>query len=139
MVLHADEKQYMFSAEQKKEWEETCKVQDDPRVTGVGRILRKTSLDELPQLLNILRGEMSVVGPRPITFEELERYGENAELFLSATPGLTGYWQAYARSDCSYEQRMKMELSYVQNANALWDLQILFATVLRVLSGKGAR
>ena len=88
--------------------------------------------------MNILRGDLSIVGPRPVVAEELDRYGENKERFLSVIPGLTGYWQAYARSTCTYEQRMKMELYYVENANFWWDIIIMFATVGRVLSGKGA-
>ena len=102
------------------------------------KFLRKSSLDELPQLINILKGELSIVGPRPIVTEELEKYGENKEEFLSVTPGLTGYWQAYARSSCTYEERMEMELFYVRNANFWWDIKIMFATVGSVLRGKGA-
>lgn len=128
-----------FTPEQKKEWEENFKLVDDPRITPVGKILRKTSLDELPQLLNIFRGDMSLVGPRPVVAEELEKYGMYRDRFLSMTPGLTGYWQAYARSDCSYEKRMEMELQYVQEANLWWDIKILFATVSAVVKGKGAR
>lgn len=139
MYTNAQEMLANFTPEQKKEWEENFKLEDDPRITSIGKILRKTSLDELPQLLNILRGEMSVVGPRPVVEEELKKYGIYQEKFLSATPGLTGYWQAYARSDCSYQQRMEMELKYVQDANLWWDIKILFATVSAVLKGKGAR
>ena len=128
-----------FTPEQRIEWESNFKLADDPRITKVGKILRKTSLDELPQLINILRGDMSVVGPRPIITEELEMYGERKEKFLSAAPGLTGYWQAYARSDCSYEQRMKMELHYVDNANFWWDMKIIIVTFFAVIRGKGAR
>lgn len=127
-----------FTPEQKKEWEENFKLVDDPRITRVGKILRKTSLDELPQLINILLGDMSVVGPRPVVQQELEKYGIYQQRFLSMTPGLTGYWQAYARSDCSYEKRMQMELKYVQEANLWWDIKILFATVAAVVKGKGA-
>ena len=105
----------------------------------IGNFLRKSSLDELPQLFNILKGELSVVGPRPIVDEELEKYGENKEKFLSVIPGLTGYWQAYARSNCTYEQRIEMELCYVENANFWWDIKIMFATVGSVLSGRGAK
>lgn len=127
-----------FTPEQKREWEENFKLVDDPRITRVGKFLRKTSLDELPQLLNILKGDMSLVGPRPVVKEELEKYGVYQDTFLSMVPGLTGYWQAYARSDCSYEKRMEMELQYVQEANLWWDIKILFATVFTVLKGKGA-
>ena len=128
-----------FTPQQKEEWEKNCKLDNDPRITRVGRILRKTSLDELPQLFNILFGDLSIVGPRPVVTEELERYGENSDKFLSVTPGLTGYWQAYARNDCTYEKRMKMELYYVDNANLLWDTRIIFATFGAVLTGRGAK
>lgn len=138
MYVNAQEMIADFTPEQKKEWEENFKLQNDPRITRIGKILRKTSLDELPQLFNILRGDMSVVGPRPVVEEELHKYGIYKEKFLSVAPGLTGYWQAYARSDCSYEQRMHMELQYIDQANLGWDIQILFATVSAVIKGKGA-
>jgi lipopolysaccharide/colanic/teichoic acid biosynthesis glycosyltransferase len=138
MHANAEDMLDSLSPEQKAEWEENFKLENDPRITRLGKLLRKSSLDELPQLINILRGELSIVGPRPVVTEELERYGENKEKFLSVTPGLTGYWQAYARSTCSYEQRMEMELYYVDNASFWWDIKIMFATVGTVLRGKGA-
>ena len=128
-----------FTPEQLAEWRKNFKIEGDPRITRIGKFLRRSSLDELPQLLNILTGELSVVGPRPVVTEELERYGENKEKFLSVTPGLTGYWQAYARSNCTYEQRMEMELYYVDNANFWWDIKIMFATVGAVLRRHGAK
>ncbi|MGN1020629.1 MAG: sugar transferase [Aristaeellaceae bacterium] len=139
MVKDADQLLDGFTAAQRQEWQDHFKLEDDPRVTRIGRFLRRSSLDELPQLVNILRGEMSLIGPRPIVDEELEKYGARKEEFLSILPGLTGYWQAYARSDCDYERRMQMELEYVNHANLLWDVQILFATCRSVLQGKGAR
>ncbi len=139
MVNDAEEAIKRFTPEQKAEWEKSFKLENDPRITKIGAFLRKTSLDELPQLLNIIKGDLSVVGPRPVVDEEVERYGENKEKFLSVTPGLTGYWQAYARSDCSYEQRIEMELYYVDHASFWWDIKIIFATVGAVLSRKGAR
>ena len=139
MHANAEDMLDSLSPEQKAEWERNFKLENDPRITRLGKFLRKSSLDELPQLINILRGELSIVGPRPVVTEELERYGENKEKFLSVTPGLTGYWQAYARSTCSYEQRMEMELYYVDNASFWWDIQIMFATVGTVLRGKGAK
>lgn len=139
MYENADEMIADFTPEQKEEWEANCKLNDDPRITKIGKFLRKSSLDELPQLLNILKGELSIVGPRPVTAEEVERYGNERDLFLSVTPGLTGYWQAYARSTCTYEQRIQMELHYAKNANLWWDIKIIFATIGRVLSGKGAK
>ncbi len=139
MHQNADRMIDSFTPEQKKEWEENFKLDNDPRITRVGNILRRTSLDELPQLINILTGDLSIVGPRPVVTEELERYGENQDTFLSVTPGLTGYWQAYARSSCTYEKRMEMELFYAENANLWWDIKILFATVGAVLKGRGAK
>ena len=139
MYVNAEDVLDKLSPEQKAEWEENFKLEDDPRITRLGKFLRKSSLDELPQLINILNGDLSIVGPRPVVTEELERYRENKEKFLSVTPGLTGYWQAYARSSCSYEQRLEMELHYVENANFWWDIKIMFATVGTVLRGKGAK
>lgn len=138
MFLNAEDMIESFTPEQKAEWEANFKLENDPRITRIGKFLRRSSLDELPQLINIIRGDLSIVGPRPIVTKELERYGENKDKFLSVIPGLTGYWQAYARSDCSYEQRMKMELYYVENANFWWDIKIIFATVGAVLKGRGA-
>lgn len=139
MVTNAGDLIQEFTPEQKKEWEENFKLEHDPRITKMGKFLRKTSLDELPQLLNIIQGNLSVVGPRPVIQDELEKYGDNQEKFLSAKPGLTGYWQAYARSDVDYDKRMKMELYYIDHASFWWDLQIIFATVGAVLGGKGAK
>lgn len=139
MQINAEKLIESFSPEQKAEWEENFKLEDDPRITKIGLFLRMSSLDELPQLVNILKGELAIVGPRPVVEKELERYGESKAKFLSVTPGLTGYWQAYARSTCSYEQRMEMELYYVENANFWWDIKIMFATVGAVLRGHGAK
>ena len=139
MHLNAEQMIELFTPEQKEEWELNFKLEDDPRITKIGSFLRRTSLDELPQFINILKGELSLVGPRPIVEEELERYGSEKEKFLSVTPGLTGYWQAYARSSCTYEQRMEMELYYVDHANFWWDIKIMLATVGAVLSRRGAK
>lgn len=138
MKNNADELIQFFTTEQMKEWEENFKLENDPRITRIGKFLRKSSLDELPQLMNVLKGELSIVGPRPVVADELERYEENKAKFLSVMPGLTGYWQAYARSTCTYEQRMEMELHYVENANFWWDIKIMFATIGAVLSKHGA-
>ena len=139
MYVNADEMIKDFTEAQKEEWEQNFKLDEDPRITRVGRILRRSSLDELPQLLNILFGQLSIVGPRPVVAGEIEKYGENKAKFLSVTPGLTGYWQAYARSTCTYEKRIEMELHYVENANFWWDMKIIFATVGRVIRGEGAK
>lgn len=139
MYLNADEMINRFTSEQKAEWEKNFKLEDDPRITRIGQFLRRSSLDELPQIVNILKGDLSIVGPRPVVVEELEKYNNNKDKFLSVTPGLTGYWQAYARSSCTYEQRMEMELHYIENANFWWDIKIMFATVGAVLKGRGAK
>lgn len=139
MRHNAEDMIQYFTPEQMQEWETNFKLDDDPRITRFGKFLRRSSLDELPQLFNILKGQLSIVGPRPIITEELEKYGDNKEKFLSVTPGLTGYWQAYARSTCTYEQRMEMELHYVEKANFWWDIKIMFATVSAVIRGHGAQ
>lgn len=110
----------------------------DPRITKIGRFLRETSLDELPQLINVLKGEMSLVGPRPIIAEELEEYAENKPLFLSVKPGMTGLWQVSGRSDLSYPERMELELDYIRNQRLGTDILILLKTAGAVLQKQGA-
>ena len=122
----------------KEEWERDRKFVNDPRVTKFGSFLRKTSLDELPQLFNILAGQMSFVGPRPVTKEEIKKYGENAEYVLSVTPGLSGMWQISGRSDTGYEERVSLDSFYIQNWSLWLDIWILIKTVWVVLNGKGA-
>ncbi|MCW8086470.1 sugar transferase [Sabulicella glaciei] len=121
------------------EWEETRKLRVDPRVTRIGRILRATSLDELPQLLNVLRGDMSLVGPRPVQQAELESYyGAAAIHYMSVRPGITGLWQVSGRSETSYAQRVALDVAYVSRPSLLADLRILLRTPVAVLSRKGA-
>lgn len=120
------------------EWEETQKLKDDPRVLRIGRFLRRFSLDELPQAVNILKGEMSLVSPRPVTEEELKRYGKEAELYLKVKPGLTGLWQVSGRNHLSYGKRVELDRYYVQNWSAWLDLYILARTVWAVLRKDGA-
>lgn len=128
-----------FTEEQKREWQENYKLKEDPRITKVGNILRKTSLDELPQIWNIIKGDLSIIGPRPIVTDELKKYGKSKEKFLSVTPGLTGYWQANGRSDTTYEERMEMELYYVDHISWKLDIQIFFKTIISVIKKEGAR
>jgi exopolysaccharide production protein ExoY len=116
-----------------QEWRETRKLKNDPRVTFVGRLLRKSRLDELPQLINVLRGEMSCVGPRPIVASELERYGPNATEYLRARPGLTGIWQVSGRNGLDYADRVALDGRYVQNWSLWNDFVILGRTVFVVL------
>ena len=138
MVTNAEELIATFSPEQKKEWEENYKLKDDPRITRVGKLLRKTSLDELPQLINILKGEMSIVGPRPVVEEELSWYENDVDTILSVKPGLTGWWAVNGRSEVPYPKRCDLEMYYVRNACLLLDIKILFYTIKAVFSQKGA-
>ena len=124
--------------EARKEWEESFKLTNDPRVTKLGAILRKTSLDELPQLWNVLMGDMSLVGPRPIVTKEIERYGDYIREYYMVPPGITGMWQVNGRSDTTYEERVAMDTWYVRNWSVWIDLVYLFKTVKTVFTGKGA-
>ncbi len=121
-----------------REFEVNSKLRSDPRITPVGAVLRKLSLDECPQLWNVLRGEMSLVGPRMITADELKRYGEAGWIFRAAKPGLTGFWQVQGRQEVPFEQRVQMDLFYVQNWSLRLDCEILLRTPLVVLRGVGA-
>lgn len=140
MYIDSKEKleELLKDPEIKKEWEENFKLKNDPRITKVGKFLRKTSLDELPQLLNILKGEMSLIGPRPVIDGEIEKYGKNKAKFLSVTPGLTGWWACNGRSCTSYEDRIKLELYYVDNMSLLLDIKVIFKTIITVITGNGA-
>ena len=123
----------------KKEWEENFKLSNDPRVTRVGKFLRRSSLDELPQLLNILIGNMSIVGPRPVVDGEIDKYGIYRNKLLSVTPGLTGWWACNGRSCTTYEERIKLELYYVDHKSILLDLKVIFKTFYTVIKGHGAK
>lgn len=120
------------------EFEVAQKVADDPRVSPLGAFLRKTSLDELPQLVNALVGDLSLVGPRPIVLPELARYGDHGATFLAAKPGITGLWQVSGRSDTSYDERVRLDVRYIANWNLMLDLSILVRTVLVVAVRRGA-
>lgn len=125
-------------ANAKAEWDKDFKLKNDPRITPVGHFLRKTSLDELPQLFNVLRGEMSLVGPRPVVEEELERYGDDKAYYLMAKPGMTGLWQVSGRNDVDYATRVYFDSWYVKNWGIWNDIAILFKTVSVVLHRDGA-
>ena len=127
-----------FTPEQMKEYKENYKLTNDPRITKVGKFIRKTSLDELPQLINIIKGDLSIIGPRPVIDEELKKYGHNIDKFLSVTPGLTGYWAANGRSNTTYEQRMEMELYYIDNISFKMDMKVFFKTIESVIKKEGA-
>jgi Undecaprenyl-phosphate galactose phosphotransferase WbaP len=141
MVQNADQILQTYlenSPELKAEWLATHKLKKDPRVTRIGSILRKSSLDELPQLWNIIIGEMSLVGPRPIVDAEVEKYGKCFDLYIKVRPGLTGLWQVSGRNDTTYERRVKLDEYYVLNRSLKLDLQILWKTVFVVLKKDGA-
>lgn len=141
MVLNSDDvlRQLLETdRDAREEWEKNFKLRNDPRITRIGHFIRRTSLDELPQLFNVLRGEMSLVGPRPIVQEELERYGANAKYYLAVRPGITGLWQVSGRNDVSYQERIQMDVHYVINWTFLQDLLILLKTVFVVCVRKGA-
>lgn len=130
-LLNADE-------QAKAEWEATFKLKNDPRVTEIGHFLRRTSLDELPQLFNVLKGEMSLVGPRPVIAEELERYNNEVDYYLLSKPGMTGLWQVSGRSDVDYDTRVYLDAWYVKNWSMWNDIAILFKTISVVLKKDGA-
>jgi exopolysaccharide production protein ExoY len=124
--------------EDKEEWKQARKLRFDPRVTRVGLVLRRLSLDELPQLWNVLRGEMSLVGPRPVVLDELVLYGRTAPVYLRSRPGLTGLWQVNGRNDVSYRRRVAFDRAYVENWSLGFDLKIIALTVPAVLSARGS-
>lgn len=138
MVTNAEELIKQFTPEQKAEYEKNFKLENDPRITKVGKFMRKTSLDELPQLLNILKGDISIVGPRPVTEVETEIYGNYRDMLLSVKPGLTGFWAANGRSDTTYTRRRAMEIYYVKNRSLWLDIKIIFKTFVSVFKGEGA-
>ena len=138
MVDNAEDLIKKFTPEQMKEYQENYKLKEDPRITKVGKFLRKTRLDELPQMINIIKGDLSIIGPRQVVSEELKKYGVNTEKFLSVTPGLTGYWAANGRSCINYEQRMQMELFYIDNLSFKMDMKVFFKTIEAVAKREGA-
>jgi undecaprenyl-phosphate galactose phosphotransferase len=142
MYVGADEKlQEIINNNEnlRREWEQTWKLKDDPRVTRIGRFLRETSLDELPQLINVIRGEMSIVGPRPVTKDEIDKYyRDSAELCFSVPPGITGLWQVSGRSNTNYNYRIALDSWYVRNWNLWLDIVIIFKTIRVILKKEGA-
>ena len=140
MVENADEKLDILLKNERywKEWEENQKLENDPRITKIGKILRKTSLDELPQMWNVLVGDMSLIGPRPLVPGELEAHG-GTELYWKVKPGITGWWASHGRSDIDYEERLEMEYYYVRNCSLKTDLVCICKTIIAVIIGKGAK
>jgi exopolysaccharide production protein ExoY len=122
----------------RREWAETQKLRDDPRVTGFGLLVRKLSLDEFPQLINVLRGDMSLVGPRPIVEAEVHRYGRFFEHYCMVKPGLTGLWQISGRNDTSYRERVELDVEYVSRKSLTFDMMLIIKTVPAVLLARGS-
>lgn len=132
------EKHLSENPEAREEWETYYKLKNDPRITNIGQKLRKSSLDELPQLFNVLKGEMSLVGPRQIVADEIRKFGDNIKYYYSVKPGITGYWQVSGRSDVDYDTRVEMVVWYVKNRSFWMDMRILWKTISIVLKKKGA-
>lgn len=141
MVYDAEEilKEILKKPKYKKEWKEKQKITDDPRITKVGKILRKTSLDEIPQFLNVLRGDMSLIGPRPLVEGELDAHNGNHKIYESVRPGITGWWACSGRSNIDYDERLKLEYFYVKNQSLLLDIKCIFKTIKAVIFKTGAK
>lgn len=140
MVPNGDEvlRSHLANSEAARlEWETTRKLKNDPRITAIGAALRATSADELPQLINVLRGEMSLVGPRPIVRDEMRYYGSFGSHYLAARPGMTGLWQVSGRNDVSYDQRVRFDVEYCESWSFAKDLTIIIRTVPALLSRQG--
>ena len=142
MIVGADEilEKYLEENEEaRKEFEETQKLSNDPRITKLGRILRKTSLDEFPQFINVLKGDMSLIGPRPLVKGELDAHNGNHEIYESVKPGISGWWAANGRSDLSYDERLKLEYYYAENFSLWLDIKCVFKTIVSVIRKEGAK
>lgn len=140
MVPNAEEllKEMLKNKKYSNEWKEYHKFENDPRITKVGKIFRKLSLDELPQFINILIGDMSLIGPRPLIQEEVDDYRKKKKILLSIKPGLTGWWACHGRSCTSNKQRQDLELYYVKNCSFILDIKTFFLTIVKVLKREGA-
>lgn len=141
MVWNADEvlKELLKQPKYKKEWKENQKFENDPRITKMGKFLRKTSLDELPQFINVLKNDMSMIGPRPLVEGELDNHNGNHEIYERVKPGITGWWAANGRSATTYKKRLELEYYYVENCSFLLDIKCIFKTIKAVLFKTGAK
>lgn len=141
MVPHADEvlKELLKNPKYKKEWDLNQKFESDPRITKMGSILRKTSLDELPQLINVFKGDMSMIGPRPLIEGELDAHHGNHQIYESVRPGISGWWAANGRSNTTYEKRLELEYFYCRHCSLLLDIKCIFKTIKAVIFKKGAK
>ena len=123
----------------KKEWETNQKLENDPRITKVGKILRKASIDEMPQFLNLLKGDMSLIGPRPLVHGELDAHGGNHQIYESVKPGITGWWACNGRSALNYDERLKLEYYYINNCSISLDIKCILLTAITVIKRDGAK
>lgn len=141
MVPNADKvlNELLKDEKYRKEWEENQKLEKDPRITKIGNILRKTSLDEMPQFINVLKGDMSFIGPRPLVEGELDAHNGNHEIYESVRPGITGWWACNGRSATTYEERLKLEYYYCKNQSLVLDIKCIFLTIKAVLCKTGAK
>lgn len=141
MVYNADEvlKELLKKNKYKKEWKKFQKLSNDPRITKIGHILRKTSLDELPQFINVLKGDMSLIGPRPLVKGELDAHNGNHNIYEAVRPGISGWWASHGRSETTYEERLELEYFYVINKSLLLDLKCIFCTIKAVIWKSGAK
>ena len=141
MIPNADEvlKELIKKEPYKSEWKKSQKISNDPRITKMGNILRKTSLDELPQLINVIKGDMSFIGPRPLIIGELDSHGGNHKIYESVKPGLSGWWACNGRSSLTYEERLELEYYYCNNASLLLDIKCMLKTIKVVFKKSGAK
>ena len=141
MVPNADEvlKELLKKPKYKKQWKENQKLDNDPRITKIGKLLRKSSLDEIPQFINVLKGDMSIIGPRPLVEGELDEHGGNHELYESVRPGITGWWACHGRSATTYEERLDLEYFYIKRQGLKIDIKCIIQTIMVVLGCKGAK
>ncbi len=141
MVPDADKmlKELLKDKKYKKEWEENHKLEHDPRITKIGSVLRKTSLDEMPQFINVLKGDMSLIGPRPLVKGELDAHNGNHDIYESMRPGITGWWACNGRSLITYKERLKLEYYYINNCSIILDIKCIYKTIGAIIFKTGAK
>jgi len=141
MVINADEElaKMLEKEEHRNKWDEDQKIDNDPRITKFGKVLRRTSLDELPQFINVLKGDMSIIGPRPLVPGELRKHHGNHEIYESVKPGITGWWGCHGRSCTTYKARLELEYYYVEHFGLITDIKCFFLTIFSVICKKGAK
>ena len=141
MIPDADKvlEELLKNKKYKEEWNNNQKLNNDPRITKVGRLLRKISLDELPQFINVFKGDMSLIGPRPLVEGELDAHSGNHAIYESVRPGISGWWASHGRSATTYEKRLELEYFYCKNCNLILDIKCVFATIKAIISKKGAK